>query len=139
MLKNFKNLREREALIDSLTTEEIFNQLGTRFKLDFNNSNHNMIKTKTNLYNIKVYSIDDIFDSINLGMNLNRTTSINQHEINQTVIHYDSLVIDEQYELAIECFNILTVNNLMEMLGDNEDFVSIADWTFNYLKEKWNY
>ena len=72
-------------------------------------------------------------------MNLNRSAGISTHEVNQTVIHYDNLTDNEQYDLSIECFSILTANNFMEMLGNNEEFVNIATWTYDYLKEKWNY
>ena len=51
IIYNFKKEileKERQELINSLTTDELVDQLGYKLTLDFNGSGHNMIKINKN-------------------------------------------------------------------------------------------
>ena len=67
-------------------------------------------------------------------MNINRSSSLSQ-----TVIHYDSLSYDDQFDLADECYNVIPLTDFIDLLGENDEFINLADWMFQYLKTKWAY
>ena len=133
-------LEERNIIIKSLTMDELINELVIKNRLDVKQHIYiNAIKTDNNIITIKSYTYNDILDAINLGINLHRRSSITNNEVCQTVIHYDSLDIDVQYNLAIDCFNELSIDKFISVIGSNEEFVNLADWCYNYLKDKWGY
>lgn len=124
---------EREKIKNSLTKEELFSLLykNTTHKIESIKMDHFICKTK-------IYDVIDIFDAINLGMNMNRMNSLNDGQ-SQTVIHYDSLSYDDQFTLAEECYNYIPLKDFLDLLGDNDDFINLADWMFQHFKTKWLY
>ena len=120
---------EREKIKNSLTKEELFSLLykKTTFKSE-------TVKMDDFICKAKIYDKIDIFDAINLGMNINRSSSLSQ-----TVIHYDSLSYDDQFDLADECYNVIPLTDFIDLLGENDEFINLADWMFQYLKTKWAY
>ena len=122
--------QEKKRVIESLSVEELFQELSNREGID-------LIKTDTHIFKLNKYNVSDFYDAINLGINLHRSTSVMGNETNQMAVYYDNMEYDDQWELAIECYDNMNIDIFDRLLGDNQEFVNISEWCYSYLKRKW--
>ena len=126
---------ERKEFIRGLSMEEMFLEIASRMgeKKDIN------INKDYNIYHFKKYDLGDILDAINLGINMNRSSSINTNETNQTVIHFDTLSYEEQLESAVFCYDKIPLDVFITTFGINDGFYNLADICFRELSIRWHY
>ena len=126
---------ERKTLISGLTDDELYNELLNRV----NDRDKRIIKGNDNVILINRFSYNDFYDVLNLGMNMNRTTSIINAETCQTVIHYDQLSFEEQYNCVKENINALSITDYNNLLQNDFDYVRLADMFYEYWRARWHY
>lgn len=126
-------MKERQEFINCLTISELIR--GLDIKIEQNVPHEQIgdrgynVKGSSRLYNITGYNVDDIIESIDLGINIHRN-SINGNP--PLVEYWDNLEEQEQYIIAGECFDSFDITSDI-LRGNHDDFQRLSMYCIHWI------
>lgn len=146
--------QERDALIRSLSEEEIMKALGYRFDNILMESmmsspdahanavskiENTVYKIHGRIFRVSSYDIGDVMDGISLIVDLERIIDNDETPDDPIVSYWDSIEEVDKGITATQCFDVMSTNDIERLRPrDDDDFIHFAEYCFDIFRDIYN-